>query len=207
MLAVGVAVVTSLVAGVWAGDTFDAARVLGLLPVLRAGPACHTRAGRPPFDARRRPGAGGAVLLAIGVLAIWTDRIASTEWLYYRARYVELDVSDARALLTRAGVMLVALVGAWAFLTLLPRAGGWFTRMGAFTLVVYLVHGFVVLGAEYAGVPAWADGAPGPRLRARSASRRWAWPCCWPGVRSPPACSTSSTPSAWPSARSARPST
>ena len=32
--------------------------------------------------------------------------------------------------------------------------------MGAFTLVVYLLHGFVVLGAEYAGVPAWAESQP-----------------------------------------------
>ena len=32
--------------------------------------------------------------------------------------------------------------------------------MGAFTLVVYLFHGFVVLGAEFAGVPSWASAHP-----------------------------------------------
>ena len=56
--------------------------------------------------------------------------------------------------------MAVGVVGAWAFLTLLPRASGWFTRMGAFTLVVYLVHGFFVLGAEYAGLPSWTSAHP-----------------------------------------------
>jgi hypothetical protein len=86
--------------------------------------------------------------------------VAATEWLYYRARYAELDVSDTRALLTRAGVMVVGAAGAWAFLTLVPRAGGWFTRMGAYTLVVYLVHGFFVLGAEYAGLPSWTSAHP-----------------------------------------------
>ena len=34
---------------------------------------------------------------------------------------------------------------------------GWFTRMGAATLVVYLFHGFVIKGAEYAGYMGWAD--------------------------------------------------
>lgn len=158
-VAVAVAVVTSLVAGLWAGDTLDVARVLGLLPFFVLGLHATPERLAAVFDTGRRHWAA-AVLLAIGVLAIWTDRIAATEWLYYRSRYAELDVSDTRALLTRAGVMVVGLLGAWAFLTLVPRVGGWFTRMGAFTLVVYLVHGFFVLGAEYAGLPTWAGGHP-----------------------------------------------
>jgi fucose 4-O-acetylase-like acetyltransferase len=157
--AVSLAVGTSLVAGVWAGDTLDAARVLGLLPFFVLGLHATPDRVAAVFDTARR-GWAVAALLAIGVLAIWTDRLAATEWLYYRARYAELDVSDTRALLTRAAVMAVGLLGAWAFLTLVPRVGGWFTRMGAFTLVVYLVHGFFVLGAEYAGVPDWAAGSP-----------------------------------------------
>jgi fucose 4-O-acetylase-like acetyltransferase len=159
VLAVGVAVVTSLVAGVWAGDTLDAARVLGLLPFFVLG--LHTTPERVAavFDAARRRWAA-ATLLAIGVAAIWSDRLLATEWFYYRSRYAELDVSDTRALLTRAGVMVVGVVGAWAFLTLVPRGAGWFTRMGTFTLVVHLVHGFFVLGAEYAGVPTWAEAHP-----------------------------------------------
>lgn len=157
--AIGVAIVTSLVAGVWAGDTFDVARILGLLPFFVLGLHATPERLGSVFDPVRRRWAAAA-LVAIGVLAIWTDRLASTEWLYYRARYAELDVSDARAMVTRAGVMLVGLVGAWAFLTLVPRVGGWFTRMGAFTLVVYLLHGFAVLGAEYAGVPAWTAAHP-----------------------------------------------
>ena len=158
-VAVGVAVVTSLVAGVWAGDTFDAARVLGLLPFFVLGLHATPERVAAVFDAGRRRLAV-LTLLSISTLAIWTDQLAATEWLYYRARYVELDVSDTRALLTRVGVILVGLAGAWAFLTLVPRISGWFTRMGAFTLVVYLVHGFFVLGAEYAGLPGWADDRP-----------------------------------------------
>jgi fucose 4-O-acetylase-like acetyltransferase len=155
-LAVGVAVATSLVAGLWAGDTLDVARILGLLPFFVLGlHATPDRLARV-FDTGRRHLAV-VVLLAIGVLANWTDQLASTEWLYYRSEYGDLDVSDARAILTRAGVILVGLAGAWAFLTLVPRVGGWFTRMGAYTLVVYLMHGFVVLGAEFAGIKPWTE--------------------------------------------------
>jgi hypothetical protein len=43
-----------------------------------------------------------------------------------------------------------------------PRRGGWFTRMGAATLVVYLCHGFAIKGLEYAGYGGWADAHPVP---------------------------------------------
>jgi fucose 4-O-acetylase-like acetyltransferase len=53
-------------------------------------------------------------------------------------------------------VIAVGLLGALAFLSLVPRAGGWFARMGAYTLVVYLFHGFVVKGVSYTDFPGWA---------------------------------------------------
>ena len=158
-VAVAVAVATSVVAGIWAGDTLDTARILGLLPFFVLGIHATPERVAHVFAPRRRQLAG-LVLLGVGILAIWTDTLASTEWLYYRSQYGELDVSDARALVTRLGVMLVGAVGAWAFLTLVPRASGWFTRMGVYTLVVYLLHGFVVLGAEFAGIKPWTAGHP-----------------------------------------------
>jgi fucose 4-O-acetylase-like acetyltransferase len=51
-----------------------------------------------------------------------------------------------------------------------PRVGGWFTRLGAATMTVYLCHGFVVKGVEYAGFPEWASGvAPTTALSAATA--------------------------------------
>jgi len=154
-VAVLVAVATSLLAGLYAGDTLDLARVLGLLPFFVLG----LTATQERLELLRRPWAQRAALLVFGVialLAVWTDAWARTEWLYYRSRYGELDVSDTRAFVTRAVLLVVGALGAWAFLALVPRIGGWFTRMGAATLVVYLFHGFFIKGAEYAGYPAWA---------------------------------------------------
>jgi fucose 4-O-acetylase-like acetyltransferase len=154
-----VAVAISLVAGAYASDTLDLARVLGLLPFFVLG----LKATPEHLDRLRTPSVkrwAAVVLAAIAVSAIWFDTWAQTEWLYYRARYDELVTSHLEAMGIRAAVMVIGLVGAMAFLALVPRAGGWFTRMGAWTLVVYLFHGFVIKGAEYSGYMQWAADWP-----------------------------------------------
>jgi fucose 4-O-acetylase-like acetyltransferase len=155
--ALPVALLISLAAGLYAGDTLDLARVLGLLPFFVMG----LLATPERFERLRTAKVQVAAVLVfagIWVLTTWTDRWAATEWLYYRSRYADLDVSDSEAFVIRAVVLLVGTLGAWAFLALVPRVGGWFTRMGAWTLVVYLFHGFAVKGADYAGYPDWAAG-------------------------------------------------
>lgn len=155
-VAIGLAVLISLVAGAWAGDTLDLARVSGLLPFFVLG----LHATSDNLERLRTPRVRTAavlVFLAIAVLTTWTEQLASTEWLYYRSTYGELDVSDTRAVLTRAALLVVGFLGAFAFYALVPRVRGWFTTMGAATLVVYLFHGFVVKGLSYAGYPGWAE--------------------------------------------------
>ncbi len=151
-----VAVAVSLVAGMYAGDTLDIARVLGLLPFFVMG----LKATPERLELLRRPHARIAavfVFVGIWVLTTWTDRWASTEWFYYRSRYDEMGYGDdLHALVTRAAVLAVGTLGAWAFFALVPRVPGWFTRMGASTLVVYLFHGFFVKAAGYAGYDGWA---------------------------------------------------
>jgi len=94
------------------------------------------------------------------VLAHWTDSWASTEWLYYRSQYAELEPNDAGAMLVRAGLLVLGTVGAWAFLSLVPRVGGWFATMGSASLVVYLFHGFAIRGLGYSPFPDWAAAHP-----------------------------------------------
>ena len=155
-VALAAAVAISLVAGVYAGDTLDLARVLGLLPFFVLGLVST----KERLERLREPWVRNAALvvfLAIAVVTTWTDQLAQTEWLYYRSQYGQLDDSEGRALLTRAVLIVIGTLGAWSFVALVPRVNGWFTRMGAATLVVYLFHGFAVKGAEYAGFMGWAD--------------------------------------------------
>jgi fucose 4-O-acetylase-like acetyltransferase len=155
-----VAVVLSLVAGLWVGDTLDMARILGLLPFfvlgLKATPErLALLRGRPPLKV-----AAVLTLVGLAVLAHWTDSWASTEWLYYRSQYAELEPTDARAMLVRGGLLVLGTVGAWAFLSLVPRVGGWFATMGSASLVVYLFHGFAIRGLGYSAFPDWAAAHP-----------------------------------------------
>ncbi len=156
LVAVAVAAAASLVAGLYAGDTLDMARVLGLLPFFVLGLAT-TKERLERLHARWVRQAAVLYFVAVAVVTTWTDQLAETEWFYYRSQYGELDVGDGRALLTRAVLLAIGALGAWSFLALVPRLGGWFTRMGAATLVVYLFHGFAIKSAEYAGFIGWAD--------------------------------------------------
>jgi fucose 4-O-acetylase-like acetyltransferase len=155
-----VAVAISLSAGLWVGDTLDMARILGLLPFfvlgLKATPErLALLRGRPRLKV-----AAVLTLVALVALAHWTDSWASTEWLYYRSNYAELEDTDTRAMLVRAGLLVLGAVGAWAFLSLVPRVGGWFATMGSASLVVYLFHGFVIRGLGYSAYPDWAAAHP-----------------------------------------------
>jgi fucose 4-O-acetylase-like acetyltransferase len=152
--AVGIAVVISLLAGLKAGDTLDAARIFGLLPFfvlgLRMGEGGWRRLRRPNLA----PWAIGG-LVTVLVLTRFTDSWIETEWYYYRSRYDVLEPNDLRAAAIRLILLGVGLLGACSFFVLVPKVRNWFGNLGPATLVVYLFHGFVVLGALYAGYPDW----------------------------------------------------
>jgi fucose 4-O-acetylase-like acetyltransferase len=158
LLALPVAVGISVVGGMVADSTFDFFRICGFLPFFVLG----LKATPERLELLRAPAARTAAVLgflAILVGATWMDQlVGTTDWLYYSYGYQDLGASDAHGLAVRAGLLVVGLVGALSFFALVPRTGGWFTKLGAATLVVYLFHGFVIKGAEYAGYADWAAG-------------------------------------------------
>ncbi len=154
-VAVAAAVAISLTAGFWAGPTLDLSRAMGLLPFFVLG----LRMGPSTWGRLRAPDAWQYAVVGLGLIVALTwslDRWLSTEWLYYRSPYADLGADASEALLLRLAVLAMGLIGAAAFLTLVPAVAGWFSALGAATLEVYLFHGFVVLGAKYAGYPEWA---------------------------------------------------
>jgi fucose 4-O-acetylase-like acetyltransferase len=150
------AALISLAAGLWAGDTFDMARIFGLLPFFVLGLKMHPGHWAMLRAPRARVLAGVTFVL-IFVLARFGHDLIATEWLYYRSRYPILDSDPMRAATIRMVLLLVGLAGALAFFALVPKSRTWFSTLGAATLVVYLFHGFVLLGAKYNGYPGWAE--------------------------------------------------
>lgn len=155
-VAVPVSVALSLLGGIWMGNTLDLARVFGLLPFFVLGLMASPER-LEPLRATWVKVAAVAVFAGIWVLTTWTDELAATEWLYYRAPYEDLPAGDLKAAVIRAVLLALGTLGAFAFLALVPRIGGWFTRMGVYTLVVYLFHGFFVKGLGYSAFPGWAE--------------------------------------------------
>jgi fucose 4-O-acetylase-like acetyltransferase len=149
------AVAISLFAGLYANDILDNARILGLLPFFVLGLKMHDGHWNL-LRTRRARWYGFAVLVGLFVLARFSGSWFETEWFYYRTRYDALDPNNLRAITIRMSLLITGLVGAFAFFAVVPRTKTWFTALGGATLVVYLFHGFFVLGAEFAGFPGWA---------------------------------------------------
>jgi fucose 4-O-acetylase-like acetyltransferase len=154
-----VTVAVSLLGGLVDIETLDINRGLGLLPFFAAG----ALAGSHHVDLiRSRPARiAGLVVLAAGVVAahLVETRIV-TEWLYYRTSYAALDTGWLPGMAIRLLLIGLAFAMALSVLAWIPRRSGWFTALGAGSLVVYLFHGFFVKAAEYAGFADWASDRP-----------------------------------------------
>ena len=82
-------------------------------------------------------------------------------WLYASYSYASLGHPEPWAAAYRAGQMLAAMLLSGAFLALVPRRTTFFTAVGARTLGVFLIHGFLIRALEKFGV---FTAAPWPLL-------------------------------------------
>lgn len=144
----------------------DLQRTVGFLPFFVLG--LHLR---PAHLARLRsrvaPVVGLVVLLGIFVLAghaddwLTSDGAWPPRWLWYSIPYDSFGVSATDGMWIRFRVMMLGAVGVAAVLAVIPRRQGWFSEMGAATLVVYLFHGFFVRWTRSTDYALWsADHTP-----------------------------------------------
>ncbi|OIK14488.1 acyltransferase family protein [Bacillus sp. MUM 13] len=68
----------------------------------------------------------------------------SDKWLLGSKPYAELGNPDILSMFTRLGVYTVSMIMVFSFLAFVPRGKHFFSRWGAQTLYVYLLHGFFV---------------------------------------------------------------
>jgi fucose 4-O-acetylase-like acetyltransferase len=151
-----VAVAASLASGAMQLPDQLATRVLGFLPFFVIGLLVREE---HIHRLRTRPVRVVAVLVTIaaGVTAVLVAPRMNEEWLSYRADYDGLGVSPALGMAVRLGMLTCAVAMTGAFLSLVPRRRTWFTELGGRSMYVYLLHGFVVFGATFAGWYHWAD--------------------------------------------------
>ncbi|MEP9383916.1 acyltransferase family protein [Nocardioides cheoyonin] len=149
-----IAIGLSIVGGYVDIDVLQLRRVLGFLPFFAIG-LCLT----PQLLDRLRtlPVRVAAVASFVGlwILTGYTEQFAQPQWFFYSYAYENLTDTALPALVVRSVVLVMGIVGAFSALALIPRSRGWFTRMGAASLVVYLCHGFVVKAVEYSPYDIW----------------------------------------------------
>lgn len=154
---VPISIGVSLVAGTTNQELFDLNRAMGLLPFFVIG--LHLPAAGLQIARRRGAWVVGLVVFAlIWWLADHTNDLWSTQWLYYRTSYADLGADLADGAWTRARLIVISLAGCFAALSLVPHRRTWLSDMGAYSLVVYLMHGFVIRYAEYRGYEGWLPG-------------------------------------------------
>ncbi|WP_148614019.1 acyltransferase family protein [Nocardioides rubriscoriae] len=159
-VAIGASVATSVLGGLVDVPYLSLSRVLGMLPFFVLGlVATPEHVERLRSGAARQAGLG--FLLLTLLLARGLDSWAGTWWWLYFRPYDVLGAGLGEGAAVRGTLLVLALGCALGFLSLVPRTGGRFARMGSATMVVYLVHGFVVRGVDAAGLFGWTTAHPG----------------------------------------------
>lgn len=152
---VGVAVALCLWGGTQDIELFDVNRAMGFLPFFVIGlhlPELVMKAVRTQWS----PIAGAAYLIWLWQwMAPRTDEHWSTQWLFFRAPYETLGASAGEGMQIRVWLILIGLGGTLAVFSLVPRRETWLSPMGAYTLVVYLFHGFLIRWVEDIGYADW----------------------------------------------------
>ncbi|MFC4049406.1 acyltransferase family protein [Actinomadura syzygii] len=132
------------------GGTFDIHRVIGLLPFYVLGLTLKP----VHFELLKKPVArpiGAVVLLAgLGGTYLVMDHM-SRNWIFWKDAHFELGVGNFYGTLMRLAMFAAATVLVAAFLALVPRRRHWFTKLGAYTLYAYLLHGFVTRLLNFTG--------------------------------------------------------
>ncbi|WP_327250205.1 acyltransferase family protein [Streptomyces sp. NBC_01244] len=133
------------------GPTLDLIRVLQFLPFFVLGLCMkleHFQVLR-----RRGPRAFAVLVFAAAIpLTYWVTLDIPLNWLYRSRSVQELGMGWWPGLMREGLLFCCTLVLVAAFLALVPGRRYWFTVLGAGTICGYVLHGFLIRGAQYAGL-------------------------------------------------------
>ncbi|MDT0301666.1 acyltransferase family protein [Streptomonospora wellingtoniae] len=150
-----VSVAISLLGGaVTTGDVLDVSRIVSLLPFFVAGLVLRPDHLDLLKQTWVRVWSAGVVAATAAMCWIHLETL-SREWVYWRQSIVDRDMEFLPVGLPgRLMFMVLAFALTAAVLSLTPRRATHFTRLGALTMYVFLLHGLLVRGADALG---WYD--------------------------------------------------
>ncbi|MEU1487323.1 acyltransferase family protein [Streptomyces sp. NPDC005752] len=145
-VALAIAVLASVTPGI--GDDLDLQRVCQLLPFFVLGllmkPEHFQLVRRREVRLLSLPLFAGAL-----VFAYWLAPRMRLGWFYRSNSAQEMDAPWWSGAVMTLGMFGCAMLLTIAFLAWVPRRHMWFTALGAGTICGYLLHGFLVKGADY----------------------------------------------------------
>ncbi|MEU0991492.1 acyltransferase family protein [Streptomyces sp. NPDC005953] len=148
-VALVVASLAALTPGI--GDDLNLQRVLQFLPFFVLGlvlrPEHFQLVRRPEIRVLSLPLIAGAF-----ALAYWLAPSTDLGWFYRSSSAQELGASWWTGIVMTLLLFCCGAVLTVAFLSWVPRRRTWFTVLGVGTICGYLLHGFPLKAAEYAGV-------------------------------------------------------
>ncbi|MFJ4623136.1 acyltransferase family protein [Streptomyces sp. NPDC088812] len=150
-LALGIAMLASVTPAI--GDDLDLQRVLQFLPFFVLGLTLKPEHFRL---VRRRSVRIAAVPVFACALAFswWAVERMNGAWFYHRDSAQELGAPWWVGPVMQLALFGCSLLLTACFLSWVPGRTMWFTTLGAGTLYGYLLHGFLIKGADYRG---WFD--------------------------------------------------
>lgn len=100
----------------------------------------------------RVAGAAVLVLAAVGVMVLHSRVDGVWSPLFWNNDYAAMHVGPVQGVLTRLALYAVGTALTLSLLAVVPGRRGWWTAVGAASLYVYLLHGFVVRAAARSGL-------------------------------------------------------
>jgi fucose 4-O-acetylase-like acetyltransferase len=143
------------------GPNFSTSRIFSLAPFFVLGalmtPETLRRLTQPP--ARM---AGAAVLLvSVTVVVLFHEHIGRPGALFWNKGYDKQGLSTLEGFASRGAMYVIGAVLLLALLAVMPTRRTWVAALGAASLYIYLLHGFLVRGASKFGLVDLVTDVPG----------------------------------------------
>ncbi|MFE7810451.1 acyltransferase family protein [Streptomyces sp. NPDC057433] len=147
-VALAVAVLASVTPGI--GEDLNLQRVLQFLPFFVLG-LCLKPEHFRLLDRRAVRVLAVPVFAGALAFAYWAATRMRNEWFFRRSSAQEIGEPWWTGAVMTLALFGCSLLLTAAFLAWVPRRRTWFTVLGAGTICGYLLHGFLIKGAKYAG--------------------------------------------------------